>query len=336
MAELTDPGVVAWASDAGPPAPSAEIGLVTLVEGATFCICETTGDVRPNRPHGLFVADTRTLSFWELAIDGRSPEVLSAFEDPAEPYRATFVARTSPRGRLTDSTMLVVRTRYVGDGMREDVVLRNLGTEPAGVTVTISADVDFADLVAVKEGRVRTPRDIRIDVGTDSLSFTQPDAGAGDARGAVISATGDPLVSPGTFTFRVVVPAKAEWSSCLALEASVGGHRIVPRHRCGAPVEASPPARRMQAWRRSAPRITVPDPVLTSTLEASARDLGALRIEDPGHPGRQVVAAGRRGSWRCSDGTRCSPGGCRWRSTRTWRCARCGRWPGCRAPGSTR
>ena len=56
---------------------------------------------------------------------------------------------------MADSTMLVLRSRFVGDGMREDVVLRNLSAEPIGVTMALTVDTDFADLFAVKEGRVR-------------------------------------------------------------------------------------------------------------------------------------------------------------------------------------
>jgi glycogen debranching enzyme len=283
---------LAWASGAGPPVPPSEAGTVTIVEGSTFCISGLTGDVHRDRPNGLFVADTRILSLWVLAIDGQSVEVLSALEDSAEPYRARFVGRTSPRGWRSDSTMLVVRTRYVGDGMREDIVLRNLGTEPAGVRLTLSAEADFADLFAVKEGRVRPAHGVGVEVGTELLSFTEPASGTSNARRTDIIATGDPVVTPGMFTFRVVVPARSEWSTCLSVETSIGGSRILPRHRCGEPVDASQSARRMQAWRQSNPRITAPDSVFTATMDASARDVGVLRIEDPHHPDCPVVAAG--------------------------------------------
>ncbi|HEY0691601.1 MAG TPA: glycogen debranching N-terminal domain-containing protein, partial [Kribbella sp.] len=125
--------VGAWASGSGPPV-TAEAGTVTLLEGATFCISATAGDVHRDRPHGLFVADTRILSCWRLAVDGHPVENLSIAEDPGEPFHATFIGRTSPREWVADSTMLVLRTRFVGEGMREDVVLRNLGPEPVGVT----------------------------------------------------------------------------------------------------------------------------------------------------------------------------------------------------------
>ena len=287
----TDAGP-AWASSAGPQVATGETGTVTVLEGATFCISDSAGDVQRDRSHGLFVADTRILSRWELAVDGQPVEILSALEDPAEPYRATFVGRTRPRGWHADSTLLVLRTRYVGDGQREDIVVRNLGAEPAGISLTVTADADFADLFAVKEGRARPGRSVTIDTGPDSMSFTDPGSGRGDARRTVITATEGALTTPGTFTFRVVVPSRSEWSTCLAVEAWVDKSRIPPRHRCGEPVEASHPAQRMEAWRRSNPRITVSDQVLTATMEASSRDLGALRIEDAEHQGCPIIAAG--------------------------------------------
>src|SRR5882757_8421792 len=118
--------VGAWASGSGPPVIT-ETGMVTLLEGATFCISAMAGDIHRDRPHGLFVADTRMLSCWRLAVDGHPVESLSIVEEPGEPFHATFIGRTSPGEWVADSKMLVLRTRFVGDGMREDVVLRNHG-----------------------------------------------------------------------------------------------------------------------------------------------------------------------------------------------------------------
>jgi glycogen debranching enzyme len=279
----------AWASGTGPPV-TGETGAVTLLEGSTFCISASGGDVQRDRPQGLFVADTRMLSCWRLALDGQPLETLSTIEDPAEPYRACFVARTTPRPWAADSTMLVLRNRFVGDGMREDVVLRNLGPEPVGVILTLTAEADFADLFAVKDGRAHLPHGIAVDVGAASLTFTL--AGPDDTRSARITAIGDPIVTPGRFTFRVVVPQRSVWSTCFALEASIDGRHLTPRHRCGEPIEASAPARRLQAWRLSNPRISSADPAFTASMEAGTRDLGTLQIEDPNQPGCPVLAAG--------------------------------------------
>ncbi|MCW2516492.1 MAG: hypothetical protein JWR11_5534, partial [Mycobacterium sp.] len=266
-------------------------GAITLLEGSTFCISAMSGDVHRDRPQGLFVADTRMLSCWRLAIDGAPVQHLSTIEEPAEPYRATFVGRTPPRQWLADSTMLVLRDRLVGDGMREDVILRNLGSEPVGVTLSLAVDSDFADLFAVKEGRVQQPRGVAVDIGTASMALTF--AGPEYTRGVQITAaSGDPIVTPGRFTFRVVVPQRSQWSTCFAVEASTGGDRIQLRHRCGEPADTSGPAQRLQAWRLSNPHIVTGDSAFNRSLEVGTRDLGSLQIEDPKQPGRPILAAG--------------------------------------------
>ena len=127
---------------------------MTLVEGSTFCISEPGGDIRPGHAQGLFVRDTRVLSRWELLVDGRAPEPLTVQQ--AEPYAAAFLGQMPPTAGLADSTLLVVRRRYVGDGMREDVTIQNTALLPATCTVTLAADADFADLFEVKDGRVST------------------------------------------------------------------------------------------------------------------------------------------------------------------------------------
>ncbi|WP_242456282.1 glycogen debranching N-terminal domain-containing protein [Mycolicibacterium sp. P1-18] len=279
-----------WASGAGPPV-TGDDGDVTLLEGSTFCRSATSGDVHRDRPHGLFVADTRMLSSWRLAIDGAPVQILSTVEEATEPYRATFVGRTPPRQWLADSTTLVIRDRLVGDGMREDVTLRNLGSEPIAVTLSVTVETDFADIFAVKEGRVRPPQGLAIDVGTDSIVMTSTQSD--DAHGVrITAAAGDPVVTPGGFTFRIVVPQRSQWSTCLAVEASTGGRRLPIRHRCRESVDVSAPARRLQAWRLSNPHITTGDSVFDRCLEAGTRDLGSLQIEDPDQPGRPILAAG--------------------------------------------
>jgi N-terminal domain of (some) glycogen debranching enzymes len=66
-------------------------GSVTLVEGSSFCICTSGGDLGREGSHGVFFRDTRVLSQWDLRVDGEQPDPLAAMTP--EPYRATFVGR---------------------------------------------------------------------------------------------------------------------------------------------------------------------------------------------------------------------------------------------------
>ena len=129
---------------------------MTLVDESTFAISDRNGDIEPGGAQGLFFRDTRILSRLELRIDGSRLEPLAALTE--DPFSATFVSRGAPSGGRADSTLMVFRSRYVGQGMREDLTIHNFSSEAAVCTVEVFVDSDFADLFAVKEGRAgQTP-----------------------------------------------------------------------------------------------------------------------------------------------------------------------------------
>ena len=96
----------------------AQGGMVTLVEESSFCISGRSGDIVPGGPQGLFFRDSRILSRFELRLNGHQPEPLAA--SPVEPFSASFVGRSRTRPGRSESTLMVLRHRYIGRGMRED------------------------------------------------------------------------------------------------------------------------------------------------------------------------------------------------------------------------
>jgi hypothetical protein len=142
--------------NAGEPVPVALAGRepVTMVEGTSFCICSPSGDIEPGSPQGLFFRDSRMVSRWQLRLDGITPQSLSIANDS---YQARFVLRRPPSPGQADSTLLVVRHRIVGDGMKETLTLSNVGREATVVRIELLISADFADLFTVKEGRAGMP-----------------------------------------------------------------------------------------------------------------------------------------------------------------------------------
>jgi glycogen debranching enzyme len=263
-------------------------GTVTLVEGTSFCLCETGGDVSPGAPQGLFFRDTRILSTWQLRIDDDVIEPLTVIEDSS--YHATFVGRARPRPGQSESTLLVERHRFVGAGMREDVVLTNLGREPAACTVTIRAGADFTDLFDVKSGRVRQRGELEVEHGDGSLRLTR--TWRGRSRGVRIEADGDPTSSSRQLVFRPVVAARGTWRTTLQVTPEIDGVASPPAFPSGQPLEKADPIQRATRWLRSAPRLSTDNAALRATLDRSLRDLGELRIFDPDTPDQVTVAAG--------------------------------------------
>ncbi|GAA4287557.1 amylo-alpha-1,6-glucosidase [Georgenia daeguensis] len=262
-------------------------GAVTLIEGSSFCLSEASGDITPGSVQGLFLRDTRVLSRWELRLDGDPVEPLTVLTE--ETYRGVFIGRAMPRAGLADSTILVERHRYVGAGMREDIVVRNLGQETAAFAMVLHVDADFGDLFEVKQGHVESRGEHAIQHTDNELHLTR--RWQGHSRGAVISATGA-SVSPDTLTFRVVVPARGQWSTSIHVLPVIDGVRPAPTFPEDQPVTRTLPAVRRTAWREETPTITVPNLVVQNILRTSGRDLESLRIHDPANPDAVAVAAG--------------------------------------------
>ncbi|MFJ9967542.1 glycogen debranching N-terminal domain-containing protein [Streptomyces avermitilis] len=81
-----------------------------MVEGPTFCVSGTSGDMEAEVPQGLFFRDMRS-----------SPTGRSGWTATGRTTSPCF-----PRTR----ELLLERRRYVGEGMREDLRLPNLSTRP--------------------------------------------------------------------------------------------------------------------------------------------------------------------------------------------------------------
>ncbi|MDQ3733582.1 MAG: amylo-alpha-1,6-glucosidase [Actinomycetota bacterium] len=266
--------------------PGHGLGSVTLVEGSTFAISGRSGDMDADSPQGLFFCDTRILSNWKLRVDGHTPQPLAVLA--SDPYRATFLARALPGGAPTD--LLVERKRYVGQGMREDLSLRNLGAAPATVRISLTVGADFADVFAVKEGRVVQRRSELSTSAEGNHLIVGIREGA--ARRKVRISAGGAVADRQGLHFSVSLPPRGAWRTEVLVVASIGDEEFPVSFPVDRPVDQSHPAQRMRSWRGSRLRIETQDSDLQRTLLRSVDDIGALRIVDPDYPDEVAVAAG--------------------------------------------
>ncbi|TMR04292.1 amylo-alpha-1,6-glucosidase, partial [Nonomuraea turkmeniaca] len=270
--------------------PGALGETVTLVEGGSFCLCQRGGDIVPGAAQGVYHADTRLLSRWVLKVDDHPVEPLQTIS--AAPYHATFVGKARPRPGSAESTLLVVRDRYVGGGLREDLVLRNMSQEPAGCVLTVHVGADVADLFEVKAERARPVADVEMNPSESGLEVLS----ASRARGAriVVDAPGTPVVAtPGLLTFHLVVPPRQEWRTTLVVNPIIEGVECSAWFPADHSIEHAEPARRLAAWTRNSPVLTSTNIDLVQVMRRSREDLGSLRLFDRRHPEEPpAIAAG--------------------------------------------
>ncbi|GAA0386187.1 glycogen debranching N-terminal domain-containing protein [Microbispora corallina] len=257
---------------------------LTLVSGGSFCVSARNGDILPGRPHGVYYADTRLLSHLELRVDDRQVEELQVLV--AEPYHATFIGRAAPRRGQAESTLLVMRDRYTGGGLAEEIVLRNMADEPAGCVVTLLVGSDVCDLFEVKTHRVHWVADVVTDAEERALRMFSPSKRRGvRVVGAENGAEVIVVTAPRMLIFHVVVPPRGEWKECVQVRPIIDGVESEPWFAGGRrALEHAEHARRLAEWDRLSPRVTTANRALGAILSQSRTDLGALRLYDPDHP----------------------------------------------------
>ncbi|MDF1479854.1 glycogen debranching N-terminal domain-containing protein [Leifsonia sp. H3M29-4] len=274
-----------WNEDtlAGTAGPDA----VTIIEGAAFCVSHADGDMEAGRPHGLFMYDTRLVSTWTTRINGHPIEVLSAMV--REPYHATLLGRVHHGDAEPDGSLLVRRERWVGVGLRERIALTNSSPVPVEVLLEVTVETDFADVFDVKASR---PMQAHTPEGATVLHGLAFEGGAEhEFRGVIVESPGA-AVEGQSLLHRTRLGAHETWTTTFSAVPTRSGVPIVARSDEEQPQHEREIERRFMAWHEDAPSPTVENDAIETAIRRGQSDLGSLRIFDPAHPDRQVIAAG--------------------------------------------
>ena len=113
--------------------------VVSVVSPGAYCVSDGAGDIAAAE-EGFFYGDTRHLSWFVLRVNG---------------------VAAAPRGYRTRGSGVefclgvsggveVVRRRRLGDGMEEEIELRNGSPGPVDACVALECAADFEDVFAVR------------------------------------------------------------------------------------------------------------------------------------------------------------------------------------------
>ncbi|HEX6293121.1 MAG TPA: glycogen debranching N-terminal domain-containing protein, partial [Herpetosiphonaceae bacterium] len=294
----------------------------------TVLAMERDGNLADGHEHGLFVHQTRLLSRYRYLIDDRPPipVVLSNVEQHS--WLGYYIAL--PPGfdsgeqdqgsgqveQISQQTLELRLSRYVGAGMHEDIDLTNFTQQPTSFELALEVDADFADQAETKgerqqQGRIdRTWRELG--GGAWELSFDYQVEQTYDHQGntgtarlhrgvtlRIQDATSPPSYEDGRLTFKVELAPHGTWHACLNVIPQIDGETLEPRYGCrsfsGIHGEHD---RRRYAFLSAATVFATPEneslaPIVVGTLEQAKRDLVALRLYDlDRHEHAWTIAAG--------------------------------------------
>ena len=173
-------------------------GSVTVVSPGAYCVSDDVGDFGGSSGRGLFYRDTRHLSEFRLRLGGVRPVPLACWTRGSEAEFALAVG-VGPEG------VGVVRRRFLGGGMDEEILLSNESGVAAEVRVELECAADFRDVFEVRGYRRAAERgEISGEARDGRLRFAYRRGGF--RRGTVVRVSGEgiePRAQPGRLSFDV-------------------------------------------------------------------------------------------------------------------------------------
>jgi glycogen debranching enzyme len=245
---------------------------LTTVAGHAFVVTDALGDIAPGSAQGLFAADTRFLSRYQLRLAGTAPLLLrsaSVGHTEAHVY-ATNVALAG----IPDQTLELVRRRNVGEVFVETIAVTNRGHDPVAIELTLAVDADFADIFEVRA--LLSARPPRRAVGrAERTQVVFRDRQRSHERLARVRFSPVPAVlRRGVARFPVHLEPGAAWTLEVRLEWAV------PRATTALPIPIplAPQEEPLTAWLRHVPTLESDDRDLQLAYDRAIHDLALLEL----------------------------------------------------------
>ncbi|GAA3749074.1 glycogen debranching N-terminal domain-containing protein [Plantactinospora mayteni] len=250
--------------------------LVSILDGNTFMLSDSTGDVEPspNYPSGLFAWDTRFLSRWVLTINGERLHELSI--DDLQYFECRFFLVPGEPTHYVDAKTSVIRQRSLAGAFEEELTVLNHRDEPVVLTLRMEIDSDFADVFDARESRSLPGRTAKlVEPGRLRLCHERHR----HVAETIVTSSEPAEIDADGLTFRIELGAHGRWSTTLRAIGTIqgaGGRDV--RENLRGYQEAWPEKRReLREWLDQAPKLTCDSETLDDAYQRSLVDLAALQ-----------------------------------------------------------
>jgi len=211
-------------------------GQIVINDGSTFLVTASDGSIDENRAQGLFVKDTRLISYYELTLNRQRLPLLASSNIN---HHSALYVYTNPeletlKGKLPKNCLMISQRRDLVNGMHEDIDITNWHQETVEFQMMLAIRSDFADIFQVKanqllpHGRIEsTWKDGFLTIDYHNESFH---------RGLIITtdnASSPPCNANGRLTFDVALAPGEKWHVCLNFSAIIDGEVLDPKNTCG-------------------------------------------------------------------------------------------------------
>ncbi|MBA2475763.1 MAG: amylo-alpha-1,6-glucosidase [Actinobacteria bacterium] len=270
---------------------------LTILEGSTFCICDERGDIG-EETSGFFTKDTRFLSRLRLTLNGERPLLLSSGK--VEYFSAAFYLRNPLEGGLPQDCLSIVRERFVGEGMQDQLTLRNESMDAVSFDLALELGADFVDIFAVKDHDFalgdpvhadKLPPSVEPTYDADNVQLVFEDGDPEHPARTQVVFSRQGVVEAGRVTYRVELAPREQWALIVDVYPSSDAVPLAPRQAARhfgdelARVRDS-----LAAWHLRVPQLRSSWESLLHAFEQSASDLASLRMRSNGGLGKLPAA----------------------------------------------
>jgi glycogen debranching enzyme len=301
------------------PAPLARLrprdDTLYASQSRTVMATDRDGFINDGADRGLFVHQTRLLSRYRYLINDEPPQPVGLSNVEQHTWLGYYIAPSpnekgergeilGPAGIIAQQAIELRLSRFIGDGMHEDVDLTNFTQQRVSLTLKLEVDADFADpdetkgrrqqqgerTLGWREAEAGRVWELTFDYNAEHEYDNQGERGTAKIhRGLTLhieNTAAPPAYENGVISFRVELAPQATWHACLNLIPRIDGKEMRPFYGCyslgGAHNEYD--VRReiflTEATKFAAPETDTLTHVVIGALEQAKRDLAALRLYD--------------------------------------------------------
>ncbi len=258
---------------------------LTAVAGNTFVVSDAMGNIQPAEQHGVFAADTRFLSRFELKLGDLGIILLSS--GPAGFAESqVYLTNVGSDGILPQDLEVVRRRHLRRTGLTELIEVTNRGLNRIELPLQLWFEADFADIFEVRSvSGQRRARHTRRKTTHDKITFI--DTVRENQRQTHVQFSKQPDdIDASRVSFSLTLESLQQWVLEIQVRWTVPpleSHRPVP-------VVEEIGHDSVLTWIENAPGLISDDSDLERGYQRSIRDLGALEIAlNSGYP---IPAAG--------------------------------------------
>src|SRR5438067_4126657 len=202
---------------------------VNVLEGSTFVVSDVRGDVQEATVAGFFHDDTRYLSRFVLTVNDHKLDSLTAGN--INYYSAAFYLTNPDMPGLKPRSISVRRSRFAGDGLTEEIWIKNHLDTPVSLQVRLLCAIDFADLFEVKSMDVEKQGALRIkpDEKRAHLNYDYVN-GTFKARAQIRSSIPADVTDEGLL-YELSLKPREEWETQIQILVHQNDEFLEPKHR---------------------------------------------------------------------------------------------------------